>query len=185
MGLLHQKPSSGYELRKIFAETAMGNYSDSPGAIYPALRRLESEKLIAGKNEKTVGGRERRIFRLTHDGTAKLKMWTALPITPAQLGNGGGELMLRFAFLEKVHGAKMCETFLSMFRDALQPYIAELEEFAAKNKAVMPLSARLALEQGIRGYRSTYDWTEYAMQQFRKQQKRVSAQPSQPSKGDR
>jgi len=40
LGLLQQKAQSGYELRKVFAETAMGNYSSSPGAIYPALERL-------------------------------------------------------------------------------------------------------------------------------------------------
>jgi len=48
LGLIHQKPSSGYDLRKTFAETAMGNYSDSPGAIYPALERLESQGLVRG-----------------------------------------------------------------------------------------------------------------------------------------
>ena len=41
LGLLHQKPSSGYALRRVFATTPMGTFSDSPGAIYPALGRLE------------------------------------------------------------------------------------------------------------------------------------------------
>jgi DNA-binding PadR family transcriptional regulator len=40
LGLIHQKPSSGYDLRKTFTETAMGSFSNSPGAIYPALARL-------------------------------------------------------------------------------------------------------------------------------------------------
>lgn len=31
-GLIHQKPSSGYDLRRTFAETAMGNYSSAPAA---------------------------------------------------------------------------------------------------------------------------------------------------------
>jgi DNA-binding PadR family transcriptional regulator len=30
------KPSSGYDLRKIFSSTSMKTYSGSPGAIYPA-----------------------------------------------------------------------------------------------------------------------------------------------------
>ena len=34
---------SGYDLRKVFEETALGNYSSSPGAIYPALSRLEQQ----------------------------------------------------------------------------------------------------------------------------------------------
>ena len=37
---------SGYDLRKIFTTTAMGSFSDSPGAIYPALARLEANGLV-------------------------------------------------------------------------------------------------------------------------------------------
>jgi hypothetical protein len=36
--LLHQQPRSGYDLRKIFESSPIAYYSDSPGAIYPALR---------------------------------------------------------------------------------------------------------------------------------------------------
>ena len=42
LGLL-MKPSSGYDLRKIFSSTSMKTYSGSPGAIYPALRRLQEQ----------------------------------------------------------------------------------------------------------------------------------------------
>jgi DNA-binding PadR family transcriptional regulator len=41
-GLLRQKPQSGYDLRKTFTDTAMRHYSDSPGSIYPAMRRLQA-----------------------------------------------------------------------------------------------------------------------------------------------
>ena len=43
LGLIHQQPLSGYDVKKIFASTPMAGFSDSPGAIYPALRRLEKE----------------------------------------------------------------------------------------------------------------------------------------------
>jgi len=39
LGLIDLKPSSGYDLRKIFAEAATGNYNSSPGAN-PARERL-------------------------------------------------------------------------------------------------------------------------------------------------
>lgn len=185
LGLLHQKPMSGYEVRKVFAETAMGNYSSSPGAIYPALRRLEANKLIAGKDESTTGGRERRIFRLSATGTAKLKKWILLPISAETLGSGAGEVMLRFAFLEQVHGREKCDTFLSDFRTALLDYTAKLEEFSRQNRERMPLSAWLALEQGIRGYQSMLEWTEYARQQYREPATRIAGPRSHISKGGR
>ena len=40
LGLLHAGPQSGYGLRRTFVTTPLAVFSDSPGAIYPALRRL-------------------------------------------------------------------------------------------------------------------------------------------------
>src|SRR5690606_8869973 len=51
IGLIRECPRSGYELRKVFVETAMAGYSGSPGAIYPALRRLEADGLIEGTEQ--------------------------------------------------------------------------------------------------------------------------------------
>src|SRR5580704_12277438 len=61
LGLLHQKPASGYDLRKIFSSTSLKSYSDSPGAIYPALGRLEKQGLIRGTVEEVSGLRRRQI----------------------------------------------------------------------------------------------------------------------------
>jgi len=55
LGLLTGKPSSGYDLRKFFASTAVGTFSDSPGAIYPALQRLAASGLIRGQIEERGG----------------------------------------------------------------------------------------------------------------------------------
>ena len=182
LGLLNQKPSSGYELRKTFAETAMGNYSSSPGAIYPALARLEFSKLIVGKVEEAGGLRRRRVYRISAQGAARLKLWLAKPIQPKDVTRGAGELMLRFSFMEQALGPAKCVWFLTNFRTTLSPYIAVLEAFLANNGAGMPLSARLAVDSGIRGYRALYDWTDHALQAYRGLQ---SAKSSKPSKGGR
>src|SRR5271169_983806 len=99
LGLL-QKPSSGYDLRKVFSSTSMKTYSDSPGAIYPALARLEKAGLIRGAIEEGSGMRRRQIFRLTPKGLAELKKWITRPVTPEDLVWGQQEIMLRFAFSE-------------------------------------------------------------------------------------
>ena len=166
LGLIQQKPCSGYDLRKIFAETAMGNYSSSPGAIYPALQRLEDDGLIVGKVEETAGLRRRRVCRITKAGTEALKRWLARPIAPDDVRRGTDALMLRFAFMERVLGLCACVAFLHDFSGALTPYIAELERFLTANGDGMPLSARLALESGIRSYRCTFDWTQYALRAY-------------------
>ena len=47
LGLIQDRPLSGYAIRKLFEETALGNYSSSPGTIYPALKRLQKLELIS------------------------------------------------------------------------------------------------------------------------------------------
>jgi DNA-binding PadR family transcriptional regulator len=167
MGLIHQKPSSGYDLRKVFGETAMGNYSSSPGAIYPALERLETAGLIRGTVEEMGGMRRRKLYRLSPRGLTKLKSWLLLPVEPSDVLRGSGDLMLRFSFMDRVLGADSCIAFLESFRGAIGGYLPELESFLAGHAKDMTLSSRLALESGIRGYRSLHDWTAYALREYR------------------
>jgi len=46
LGLVQKEPLTGYRIRKVFEDTALGNFGGSPGAIYPALKRLAKYKLI-------------------------------------------------------------------------------------------------------------------------------------------
>ena len=75
LGLIWQEPRSGYDLRKFFSSTPMISFSDSPGAIYPALHRLELRGLVRGHVEERSGLRRRRIFQLTARGRAEFKRW--------------------------------------------------------------------------------------------------------------
>ena len=62
LGLLWQQPRSGYDLLKLFTETAMGGYSSSPGAIYPALKRLARHGSITGEVQNRDSLRPRQVY---------------------------------------------------------------------------------------------------------------------------
>ena len=175
MGLIELKPSSGYDLRKMFAETALGNYSSSPGAIYPALERLESQKFIRGVVEDSAGLRRRCLYHVTTTGVAELRNWLSRPIQQEDVMRGAQELMLRFSFMDHVLGAQAAIHFLEEFRAALQTYLSGLESYARGQSKQMPLSGRLALESGIRGYRGMYEWTAYAIRAYRQSETLRSA----------
>jgi DNA-binding PadR family transcriptional regulator len=183
LGLIQRKPSSGYDLRKLFAETAMGNYSSSPGAIYPALERLQAQGLVLGIVKDMAGLRRRRLYRLTAKGSAELSKWLTRPIERSDVKRGVSELMLRFAFTEQALGAAAAIAFLQQFRAALKPYAAGLQVYLRANAASMPLSGRLALECGVRGYRSMYAWTGYAIRQYRQSQSGTDSRPAKTRKG--
>jgi DNA-binding PadR family transcriptional regulator len=171
LGLL-QKPSSGYDLRKVFSSTSMKSYSDSPGAIYPALNRLQKQSLIRGAIEEGSGLRRRQVFRLTPKGLSELKQWIARPVTREDLVWGQQDIMLRFAFSETVLGPAASINLLQSLETALTTYIDALREEFEIIKPVVPVSGRLAFECGIRGTECFLDWTQYALATYEKEGKK-------------
>lgn len=68
LGLVCMSPSSGYDLKRIFAATPMGVYQPSSGALYPALRRLERSGLVRAQTPPGPAGesaRRRRVYEPT------------------------------------------------------------------------------------------------------------------------
>jgi len=162
LGLLQQKASSGYDLRKALSSTAMKTYSDSPGAIYPALRRLEKHGLIRGSAENRAGSRRRRVFRMTRKGLAALKKWIALPVTQEDLVRGQQEIMLRFALSEPTAGPAAALALLRSLQNVLKAYIPVLQDQLNSTRSILPTSGRLAFEYGIQGYKALLEWSRFA-----------------------
>ncbi len=163
LGLLHQHPMSGYDLRKIFASTPMMSFSDSPGAIYPALHRLETDGLVRGKVSASASLRQRREFRLTAKGLAALQAWLKKPVTRDDVIRRTAELMLRFAFTEQTLGAAQVARFMQEFAAELAAYIPDLKHYLASYGSAMPRSGRLALECGIQEYEARLRWARQSL----------------------
>ncbi len=163
LGLLHQKPASGYDLRKIFSTTPMGGFSDSPGAIYPALRRLEEEQWIVAKSKAQRVSRRRRALELTAKGLSELKKWLAAPVVAKDVASRMSTLMLRFAFMDGVLGEAATLGFLHSLDSALRAYIPSLTKYLEGEAGRLPTSGWLAVESGIRGYKAQAEWVGYAI----------------------
>ncbi len=166
IGLLKYKPQSGYDLRKTFATTAMRHYSDSPGSIYPALRRLQSRGWIAAKaptQSEDESRRGRRLFRLTAEGGSALSEWLGLPVTRDDAMYRIPELMLRFAFMDSNVPRSTALRFLDQFEQALGSYAAELRADFARMAAAMPVNTGLlAFQSGIEGMQAQLKWVRKA-----------------------
>ena len=166
LGLLHKRPGSGYALRMTFATTPMGTFSDSPGAIYPALRRLERQGLVRGRVEQSAGLRQKQMFHLTPRGLTALKEWLERPLTPEDVVRGTKEVMLRFAFTDEVIAPAASIRLLQSLARELAAYVPTLRTYLNEHQAEMPLSGRLALESGIRGYEDLSRWARDALKAY-------------------
>ena len=166
LGLLHQKARSGYDLRKLFANTPISTFSDSPGAIYPALERLEKQGLVRGRLQPPSGRRRRRLFRPTASGRRSFKAWQTKSITADDLVHGVNELMLRFTFMDQTAGPAQAVRFLRSLTRELRRYTPSLRRYLKANARQMPLSGRLALESGVRDYEELLRWSRSSLAKY-------------------
>ena len=163
LGLIQDQPLSGYAIRKLFEETALGSYSSSPGSIYPALNRLQKFDLVKknaqGKTAKTC-------FEITTKGILTLQKWFSKPIEKIEVEKKTDELLLRFGFMGTLVDKKQKINFLTSFRDLLNIYIKELQAYYTKESNNMPLHGRLAFQYGIDSNKTTLKWCKKAISQI-------------------
>jgi DNA-binding PadR family transcriptional regulator len=95
LGLLSIEPMSGYDIRQHLRESLSSFWSESYGQIYPALKRLETDRLIAPVKQATRAARRRRTYTITRLGLAELRAWLAEPPMPQPPRS---ELMLKLFF---------------------------------------------------------------------------------------
>jgi DNA-binding PadR family transcriptional regulator len=162
LGLIGQEPRSGYALRKVFATTPMGVFSDSPGSIYPALKRLAGNGLIAARVENARTLRPRKVYELTAGGRNALGRWLAQPVTRDLVTDGFDLAMLRFVFMPDVLGYAATVDFVAALEAELTRHIADLEHFHRAHAREMPLAPRLGLQSGIEGFRAHARWAARA-----------------------
>ncbi len=74
LGLLSHEDLTGYDIKKRMDGAISFFWNGSFGNIYPALKDMESQKLITKEND-TVGGREKITYHITSDGMKKLCEW--------------------------------------------------------------------------------------------------------------
>jgi DNA-binding PadR family transcriptional regulator len=150
----------------------MGTFSDSPGAIYPALQRLLKRGFVACRVQVTSGLRRRRLFRPTAAGKVAFKGWQTRTITSDDVIHRVDELMLRFSFMDETAGSFQAMRFLNALARELAAYIPSLRQFLKVQGAGMPLSGRLALESGIRAYETLLGWAKSSLAMYKKKRKR-------------
>lgn len=166
MGLIAQERRSGYDIRKAFATTPMGHFSSSPGAIYPALNRLEKDGWIRGQADPKAAGRPRKVYELTPPGRRALKRHLARPVTRDDVIWHLDDLLLRFALMDGIAGRVATLRFLHSFAVELEHYVEHLRGYLDSARAAMPAAGRLAMEHGIESYAMTAAWARRAIEEL-------------------
>jgi PadR family transcriptional regulator AphA len=167
LGMIAPAPSSGYDLKRIFAVTPMGVYQPSSGTLYPALRRLELIGMIQTQTPSGPNGssaRHRRVYEPTQAGRAAHEAWLRAPVEPATVASDLGLHLMRFVMMESLFPAEEVVGFLRSFADALAEFTGGLEQYTATDLGTR--HARLALRHGLAVHRASLQWAEQTIREL-------------------
>ena len=168
LGLISQRPLTGYDVRKVFATTPMGHFSSSPGAIYPALKRIEDAGWVRGKASQGKTRRQRMLYEVTPQGLGTLKQHLSRPVTRDDIIWHMDDLMMRFAFMDGVVGRDVTVRFLHDFASQIDAYVTVLRGYLHGVVDIMPPCGRLAMENGIEGYEMNARWARRAIEELKR-----------------
>jgi DNA-binding PadR family transcriptional regulator len=172
LSYIAREPCSGYSLKRQFSATPASVYQPSPGALYPALRRLVSRGLLSVAEKVSAGRRRLRLYQVTEAGRAAHLDWLRGPVNPATVAQDLGLHLMRFVMMENNLAREEVLAFLKAVADALADFVALMERYlASRSPADRPWTekpalqhGRLALEHGIATHRVSLQWARSAME---------------------
>ncbi len=147
LGLLNNKAQSGYELCKVIQNTPMSLLSDSPGSIYPALKKLEAMAYIMGVDQQH-GARKRKEYQITTTGLQALKQWLVANVKEHQLINSPSVILLKLSFIELLNTTQR-KRLLQQLGSQLDQSIQRLSAYHAAAKGDLAGGGSMAFELAI------------------------------------
>jgi PadR family transcriptional regulator, regulatory protein AphA len=190
LGMLTTGPLTGYGLRQRIGMSVGHFWQESYGQLYPTLRQLAAEGLVASRAAPGGPGRAGATYHLTPRGRAALAAWVALPPVHEPQRN---EILLKVFFAGAVPPQVTARNLEGLAAE-LRAQLRELEDLAAHFDEATgapghPDAAywRLTLDYGLSALRCGLDWIAHAQGVLRRRIPRTRAavsraRPSRPAR---
>jgi PadR family transcriptional regulator AphA len=161
LGMIALGRRTGYDIKQLVDKSTRHFWAASYGQIYPELKQLEEQGLVAGRPEPT-GGRARTEYTLTTKGETSLRGWLESGGEPLyELRDEG---MLKLFFSDFTEPAQRIENIRAMRarQERKLEALRAIEEAASQG----PAGPYSTLQLGIGMTTWIIDWCHAAEQQF-------------------
>jgi DNA-binding PadR family transcriptional regulator len=183
LGLLAIEPNqSGYEIRRTVQDSVGFFWGESYGQIYPTLKRLATDELIAPTETAGTGKKRTQRFSLTAQGYERLQEWLVVPYREDPPRD---EFLLKL-FFGREAAPEISIAHVRQFQQKHRSLLAVLEELERlgqlhnQGNPGMPFWM-LTLSYGMGQIRAGLAWSESAMAVLTSQQAaQACSQPPAP-----
>ena len=185
MCLVARAPMTGSELVGLLRRYPLAGTGKSPGAVYPALHRLEGAGLLSARPRRTRSGRSRALrqqarraaaggpvvasaratveeFGLSRAGVDRLRRWARRRVTRQEVLERPEHLLLRFTMCTGLAGPTAARRLARQCRDVCRTLATELVEELERARGHASPSARLALQCSLALLEARVAWARQA-----------------------
>ncbi|MFD9790820.1 PadR family transcriptional regulator [Streptomyces sp. NPDC059070] len=163
LGLLADKPASGYDLMKLFETSLSHVWSATQSQVYGELGKLADSGMVEVASE---GPRGRKEYAITEQGRGELHHWLT-QTEPSRARRS--DSLLRVFFLGTLTRLE-ARTYLLTEAERSAHQLAGLEQAEASiewDDAPLSVHGRLALEYGKRLSAMHEEWARWAAEQLK------------------
>lgn len=125
LGILSTGPQSGYSINSLL-ENGIYRWKASPGATYPALKRLEKNEIITSEIQVVSETQSRKVYSLTPRGEILLDQWLVAPLTESELLEEHNIMLVKFLFAENRMSRVQVLEFLDEYEKRMDVFDAKL-----------------------------------------------------------
>jgi DNA-binding PadR family transcriptional regulator len=166
LGLLSLTPQTGYGIISVM-ERAASRWSGSPGAIYPALKRLESQGIISSHVDASNDARPRRLYRVLPPGEHMLDEWLRVPVTRAAILDERDLSLLKFTFAERRLTGDEVLTWLDAYEKAVDSYDVAQRIWYDMRMLAQSVHQQLLVEATMMELNTLRAWIQMAQRRLR------------------
>ena len=131
LGLLSWRPFSGYDLKKVFADSAAFYWSGNNNQIYKALVQLHEEGLVTQEIQHQESLPAKKIYTLTEKGRAALKQWVLFTPELPQFRN---TFLIQLAWADLLDGDEL-DALLAKYEKEVRVQMLMQQEKANREEA--------------------------------------------------
>jgi len=128
LGLLSWRPASGYDLKKVFAESTALYWSGNSNQVYPALIRLQNDGLVTSELQHEAGYPAKKVYSITERGDEELTRWV---LEPPDLPQTRDTFLTRLAWADRLDDAEL-EAMVERYIEELQMKLLMHQEWVRR-----------------------------------------------------
>jgi DNA-binding PadR family transcriptional regulator len=162
LGLLSWKPLTGYEMKKVFEESAAMYWSGNNNQIYKTLLQLLEEGLATGEVLHQEASPSKKIYTITEKGLAELKSWVLSAPEAPELRK---TFLIQLAWADQLSDEELNE-LLSKYQNEIKIQLLIHQEKARRNRNAPGRNSREIFlwnkiaENLISSCKSELDWVQ-------------------------